>query len=170
MSGLLTALVPWWVRWLSVATILAAAAGFGAVKMREYDNVRYEKLQLEYSNFKADTIAQGAVAKARAKEVEARDKSLKEKADVAHAKDKKALAVERAANKRLRDERARSGYLPPAGAGSPSPDRACVDRAEFERAMERLDERGAGIAEQGDAAIKGLNNAREWAQNRKEPK
>lgn len=61
MSALL-ALVPWWGRAIAILAVLAAAVAFGAVKMHEHDQAKYDALNLAYASFKADVKAKGDIA------------------------------------------------------------------------------------------------------------
>ena len=65
--------------------------------------------------------------------------------------------------KRMRDDRARSRFVPAAPAGSRSVDLACFDRAELERTLRDFDTAIQGLVDQGSADAVGLNVARSWA-------
>jgi flagellar biosynthesis GTPase FlhF len=65
---------------------------------------------------------------------------------------------------RLAKSRAAERYLPSPAPDSPSPDRAVIERSEFESAMERLDARGAELAAQGDRYRVDLDEAKKDAQ------
>lgn len=88
------------------------------------------------------------------------DKAAKEKAD---AESKKLRADNAALSKRLRDERARSGILPPAPATAKRPDAITFDRASLERALQRLDDGVSGIVAEGDQARIDLDTAKRWS-------
>ena len=100
---------------------------------------------------------------------QARDRALKRADDDRKAKEKadaetKKLRVDLAtSDKRLRDERARRSRVPAAPTGSRRPDIAAFDRAELERAMAYLDERGADIARKGAEATVDLDTAKRWS-------
>lgn len=101
-------------------------------------------------------------AKERAEKQAASDRAAKEKAD----EDLKASRADAASlARRLRNARAASSYLPPASPGSASPSRAAFDRAELERAIQRLDAGVSGLIEEGDQARVGLDSAKRWAQD-----
>lgn len=158
--SLLLAVVPWWGRIVAVAAVLVAAAAFGAVKMHEHDQARFDALQAQYSAFVDKVRATGLEAKKAAEAKEKSDKERKEKSD---AENTELRANNTALAKRLRDERARSRFVPAAAPGSTSPDRACFGRSELERALQRLDEAVSGLVAEGDAARIDLNTAKGWA-------
>jgi len=121
---------------------------------------RVESCKSEAAAFASLVEANGKAAEAKARAQEASDKAKKEKSDA----DYKRLATERnTLAKRLRDQRASSGILPAAPAGSASPSRACFDRTELERALQRLDAGVSGLVAEGDALGLRLKLAREWA-------
>lgn len=70
----------------------------------------------------------------------------------------------RADVKRLRN--ASASLVPPAPAGSPSPERACFDRADLTAAIRSYREGVLGLLEEGGAAVEGLDEARRWAGGR----
>jgi len=115
-------------------------------------NERLESYQLAV---KAVGQAQEANTKLRI----AADKQRKEKADAAN---KKLVADNAALGKRLRNERARSRFVPPAAPGARSPDTAKINRAELERTIQRLDDRVSGIIAQCDKGRIDLDTAKEW--------
>ena len=91
---------------------------------------------------------------------EDRFNKAKAKADA----DKKKLVADNAAlNKRLRDERASTNYVPQPTAGTTSPTTARFNRAELERALQSHIGAVTGLLEEGDGARIDLNTAREWA-------
>ena len=110
--------------------------------------------------FQAQVAAEGAAAAKEAARVNLANQKAKEQAD---AKTKRLLADNAVLGKRLRDARARSGYVPAAAPGTRSPDVACFGRAELERAIGNLDAGLQGIAGQGDAFGLRLSTAAEWA-------
>lgn len=57
---------------------------------------------------------------------------------------------------------ARSNILPPSTPAAKSPERACIDRAEFEQAFGRLVTEIQGLVTEGDEGIIGLNTAKVW--------
>jgi hypothetical protein len=121
-------------------------------------------VQAKFDGFVATTKAEGEAAKKLADATAAEDKRKKESSDHEYETRIASLAAD---NQRLRDARARSGYVPAAPAGSRSPGLACFDRAELEQALRRFDEGVTGIIDEGDADAVGLNSAREWAQTRR---
>lgn len=121
-----------------------------------------ERTKTQYAEFKAHVRVLGEAAEKETKRRIEHDRKLKEKADAENTKLRADLA---AADKRLRDERARRSRVPAAPAGSRRPDLATFDRAELERAMAHLDERGADIARKGTEAAIDLDTAKRWAKD-----
>lgn len=121
---------------------------------------RVKAVKAEHRAFVADVRAKGEIALAAAKAQAKRDKDRQEKANEANQRD---IAVLRADNKRLRDQRAGSSYVPPAASGASRPDLACFDRGELEQAIRRFDARVSGIVEQGDESRVNLDTAKQWA-------
>ena len=120
-----------------------------------------EYVKNDYKDFVATLKADAKLAEKVTQIQTDKDKQRKEKADEEGkrlAGDNKRLARE------LRVERSRRSFLSAPAAGSPSPERATVNRSEFERTMAYLDERGSGIVEQGDDYRIGLDVAKRWAQ------
>ena len=90
----------------------------------------------------------------------AQAKKDKEKADESH---KRTVARLQFDIKRLRDNPP-SSFLPPATAGSSSPERATLDRAEFDAALRSYRTEVIGLLAEGDEGIAGLDTAKQWAQ------
>lgn len=145
--------------WLALGAFalgLASGAG-GAWTVQGW---RLDAVQAKFDGFVATTKAEGEAAEKLADATAAEDKRKKESSDHEY---QSRIASLTADNQRLRDARARSGYVPAAPAGSRSPGLACFDRAELEQALRRLDVEVSGIIAEGDADAVGLNAAREWA-------
>ena len=145
-----------WLLLGSFALGLASGAG-GAWTVQGW---RLDAVKAEFDGFVTTTKAQGEIAENLAKAKEAEDKRNKEKSDADY---QNAISGLRADVKRLRDDRARGGYVPAAPAGSRNPEIACFDRADLEQALRRLDEGISGLIDEGDADAVGLNVARRWA-------
>ena len=145
-----------WLALGSFALGLASGAG-GAWKVQGW---RLDAVKAEYAGFTATVKAQGEAAKKLADATAAEDKRKKESSDHEYQTTIAALTAD---NKRMRDDRARSSFVPAAPAGSRSPGLACFDRAELEQALQRLDSGISGLVEEGDTDAVGLNVAREWA-------
>ena len=90
----------------------------------------------------------------------AQAKKDKEKADESY---KRTVASLQFDIKRLRDNPP-SSFLPPAAPGSPSPERATRDRAEFNAALRSYREAVIGLIEEGDSGIAALDTVKQWAQ------
>lgn len=114
-------------------------------------------------NAKRSLAIQTVLAEAKAEEYKKqseRNLKAKESVDVENKTLRGKLAR---SDKRLRDARASTSRVPPAPAGSKRPEIAAFDRAQLERAMAYLDERGSSIARQGAEATLDLDSAKEWA-------
>ncbi len=148
--------------WLTLAAFLCGSilAGGAAWKLQ---GLRLDAAKAEHKGFVATVKAQGEAAQTVAKAQAARDLKLKEGIDREHKTDIARLTAD---NQRLRNDRARTNYVPAAPADSRSPGLACFDRAELERALQQLDDGVSRILGEGDAAAVGLNAARTWAQSK----
>lgn len=145
--------------WLALGAFalgLASGAG-GAWTVQGW---RLDAVQAKFDGFIAAVKAEGDAAEKLAKAAADEDKRNKERVDREYQTTIAGLAAD---VKRLRDDRARSGYVPAAPAGSRSPGLACFDRAELEQALQRLDVGVSGLIGEGDADAVGLNAARSWA-------
>ena len=137
------------------ALIAAAVFGFGWLQGAHRE-------QLKAAKFEAATMALGEAARQRTEHIAAADKLRKEHAD---AENNRTITSLRADVKRLRDERARGNYVPAAPAGSRSPEIACFDRVELERAIQQLDARVSTMVARCDEGTVNLNTAKRWTQS-----
>jgi hypothetical protein len=123
---------------------------------------RLDAIQTEYATFASGVEQVGKLAAAAAEKKEADDKLAKEKADhenvITHAKLADTI-------KRLRAQRASSGFLPPAAPGAGSPQRACFERDDLERALRTLDRGVQELVAEGDEVTVNLSSAKRWAQD-----
>jgi len=142
--------------------IFIIGLGIGAAPAWFYQGARIDAVQAKYDLFVEQVKSIGELAEADAKHADAINNKRKEKTD---AELKKIAADNAGLAKRLRDARARGGYLPGAAAGASHPDRICFDRAGLESTMGFIDAGGAGIAEKGNAARLGLDGVKRWAQD-----
>ncbi len=141
-----------------VLALVGAVAGFGAFEMHKHDMVGYNELKSSTDAYKASIVIASA---AKAKE----DRLRKGIADADLKNARSAAAVANAGWLSLAQSRATAGYLPkPTGTSDPT--RATLDRAQFERTMGYLDERGQGIARQGDDQRIGLDVAKRYTQEK----
>ena len=142
---------PW-----ALAALFALGLAFGGSGAWWVQGLRLDALQA----FVATTKAEGEAAKKLADAAAAEDKRKKESSDHEY---QTTIASLRADVKRMRDDRARSRFVPAAPAGSRSVGIACFDRADLERTLQRFDEAVTGLIAEGDADAVGLNVARSWA-------
>ena len=146
---------PW-----ALAALFALGLASGAGGAWWVQGLRLDALQAKYNGFVATTKAQGEAAKKLAEAAAAEDKRKKESSDHEY---ETTIASLRADVKRMRDDRARSRFVPAAPAGSRSVGLACFDRADLERTLQQFDEAVTGLIAEGDADAVGLNVARSWA-------
>ena len=145
--------------WLALAAFAVGLVS-GAGPAWYVQGLRLSAAQSTFDGFVSTTKAQGEAAQREAEAKAKADRQLKESSDREY---QATIAALRADVKRMRDDRARSRFVPAAPAGSRNPGIACFDRAELEQAIRRLDSGVSGLIEQGDADAVGLNTARSWA-------
>jgi hypothetical protein len=143
--------------------ILAAAFVSGGFAAWAVQGWRLDAVQSKFDGFVATTKAEGEAAQKLKAAQEKQDKLNKEQTD---AEVKRSLDGLRADNKRLRDARAGSRFVPGAASPASSPDRACFDRAQLEHAIRVLDSEVSGLVAQGSEAVVKLNAAKDWALRR----
>ena len=146
---------PW-----ALATLFALGLSSGAGGAWWVQGLRLDAVKAEYAGFVATAKAQGEAAKKLADATAAEDKRKKESSDHEY---KTTITSLRADVKRMRDDRARSRFVPAAPASSRNPGIACFDRAELERTIRDFDTAIQGLVDQGSADAVGLNVARGWA-------
>lgn len=146
---------PW-----ALAALFALGLAFGGSGAWWVQGQRLAATQARFDGFVSTVKAEGDAAKKLAEAKAAEDKRIKENSDHEY---QIALAGLRADNQRLRDDRARSRFVPAAPAGSRSVGLACFDRADLERTLQQFDEAITGLIAEGDADAVGLNVARSWA-------
>lgn len=145
--------------WLVIAAfVIGLSSGTGGAWWVQ--GLRLDAVQAKYDGFVATTKAQGEAAKKLADTQAAEDKRKKESSDHEY---ETTIASLRADVKRMRDDRARSRFVPAAPAGSRRVDLACFDRAELERTLRDFDSAIQGLVDQGSTDAVGLNVARGWA-------
>lgn len=121
---------------------------------------RLHSLQAEYEGFKAQVKVLGEQAEKAKQAKEAADKANKERID---NETKKLRSVNADLSKRLRDQRASSGFLPSTGSPAGSPQAITFDRTKLERAIQQLDAGVSSLIERGDQAVIDLNLSLKWA-------
>ena len=146
---------PW-----ALAALFALGLSSGAGGAWWVQGLRLDAVKAEYAGFVATTKAEGEAAKKLADAKAAEDKRKKESSDHDY---QTTIAGLNADIKRMRDDRARSRFVPAAPAGSRRVDLACFDRAELERTLQQFDEAVTGLIAEGDADAVGLNVGRSWA-------
>lgn len=165
MSALLTLFsgpYAWLVRLGLYAALCAAIAGAGAWQMHKWDAGRYDALQADYANFKAETAAAGKVAQQAAVAKQAANQKAKDQADENHTN---AIAGLNAQLERLRRAAASGNTVPAAPTDSAKPGLACFDRAELGGAVDGLLGDLQSQAGSGAAATVDLDNAKAWAKS-----
>ena len=146
---------PW-----ALAALFALGLAFGGSGAWWVQGQRLAATQARFDGFVGTVKAEGDAAKKLADATAAEDKRKKESSD--HEYETR-IASLTADVKRMRDDRARSRFVPAAPAGSRSVGLACFDRAELEQALQRFDDGISGLIAEGDADAVGLNVARSWA-------
>ena len=145
--------------WLALAAFAVGLVS-GAGPAWYVQGLRVTAAKSEFAAFVSITKAQGEAAQREADAKAKADRQLKESSD--HEYETR-IASLTADVKRMRDDRARSRFVPAAPAGSRSVDLACFDRAELERTLRDFDTAIQGLVDQGSADAVGLNVARRWA-------
>lgn len=120
--------------------------------------VETAQVQAKFDKFKADAAALAAKAKKEHDFRVAAERKDKETKDANLKTARAALAAANADLVQERRKRASVSYLPAPSATARDPSRATLDRAKFDAAMGLLDERGQGIAAQGDDYRIGLDS------------
>lgn len=147
------AIVPWPYRILALALLCAAIWAHGWLR-----GARHGEAKL--AAFEAAVRAEGGAAQKLADARILAERTRKVESDERY---KTARADLRATADRLRVERATRDILPAAATNSGSPDRACFDRAQLERALRGFVVGTAGLAAEGDEIALRLKMAVEWA-------
>lgn len=121
---------------------------------------RLDAVQSKFDGFVSTTKAIGEAAQAASDKVKAEDKRKQEKSN--HEKTSTITNL-LADNKRLRDNRSSSGFLPSTTPGSLSPNRTCFDRVKLEQSIRELDFGLQEITEKCDITRVTLDSAKKWA-------
>lgn len=156
---MITFLMSAWGR-LLVAGVVGAIVGFGTAW--KLQGVRLEAVKQEFQTFTLKVKAEGEVAERLARLKEKEDKQATE---ALNAKNKVLLADNASLSKRLREQRAGSGFLPKPPADTRNPETACFGRTELESALQRLDSGVSAIISEGYEAQLRLSTAAEWARS-----
>ena len=143
--------------WMAVGAAVLIAALSGAVYVQTN---RLDAVRTEYATFKAEVKATGEAAQKLADARTTADKLNKEKTDAKH---KRAVADLSATVERLRNERAGSHIVPPAPAGSRSPEIAAFERTQLDGALSSFVEGTANLVAEGNQATLDLDTVKAWA-------
>ena len=146
---------PW-----ALAALFALGLAFGGSGAWWVQGQRLAATRAQFDGFVGTVKAEGEAATKLAEATAAEDKRKKESSDHDY---QTTIAGLNADIKRMRDDRARSRFVPAAPAGSRSVGLACFDRADLERTLQQFDEAVTGLIAEGDADAVGLNVARSWA-------
>ena len=153
-------------RWVVLVALVAAIAGFGAYKMHQHDQKKYDALKREYDTFKGGVAALGAAAQQVKEQTDARLTKAKTDADKTLADAISSNASNLARLRKQRDD-ARSSSLPSAPANTSRPNLYCADRAILEQgmgdALRLVREGGRGLADKGTENTLRLSTAIDWA-------
>lgn len=150
---------PMLILWVGLAAFATGAISGGGAAWT-FQGFRLDAVEAEYAGFVATTNAIGKAAKDAAEKQAKDDQRKKELADEEHAR---TVARYVADIKRLRDANSARSFVPPAGAASLRPERACFDRAELEFALRGFAERTQGLFDEGSKAVIDLDTAKIWA-------
>lgn len=143
---------------VAVAAIITILAGYGQTMRYQRDSLR-----VEYSDYRREIAKAAQLAAEQALKKTIEDQEWKGKADADNLRLRGDLAV---LTKRLRDARASSNLVPAAASCPDRPASACFQRADLERALQRLDAGVSDLLGEGDRAIVDLETAKKWAQER----
>jgi len=138
-----------------ISSILMGAAGSWYVQ-----GLRIDKLKADHSLEIQKIKNMGEIVQAKSNQITVTQEKAKEVADVDYKEDFARLNAEL---KRLRNERSRTSYTPPAPANSSRPDLACFDRAEFDFALQHLIGGVPTLTEEGDQNTARLVSGMKWA-------
>lgn len=142
-------------------TAIGALLAVGVASLFGYvQTQRLASCKQEFVAFQARVKAEGEVAIAEAKRVDAENKARKDKYDKEIIKLRSANA---ALSRRVRDS-ANQSSLPPAAGAAGKPDATvCFQRGILDDAIRAFTAGAAAIATEGQQAVDELSNARKWA-------
>ena len=150
---------PMVILWVMLAAFIAGGVSGGTAAWK-FQGMRLATVQAKFDGFVATVKAQGEAAQKLKLAQEKQDKLNKEQTD---AETKRTLDTLRADVKRLRQQRPGGGFVPSTASSASSPDRACFDRVELERAIRVFDSEVSGLVEQGSEAVTKLDIIKAWA-------
>lgn len=150
------------VRILGTIALILGLIGAGAWLEHGRMQAKLDRAVAEHNQFKGGVEALGREAERRAAIAALNDLKRKERTDEENAR---RAADHRRLVERLRAEadRSRGGFLSAVADAARSAEEAEKFRAEFERAYRRLVQRVRAIGDEGDAAVRDLDSAKEWA-------
>lgn len=156
MLGLL---IPWWGRWAAIGVAMLASAAFGAAKMHQHDQEKYDAREVQFKlagERQVELTQQVIVTHQRLRELS--------DADAERMRLERDAAVF-AAN-RLRLANADRRIVPSAPTGAAGGNRVCFSREELDRglraAIQRLQGRALANAAEGQRSADVAVTCREW--------
>lgn len=146
-------------KYLVAAAFLAGSliAGSGAWYVQ---GLRIDKIKADHDLEIQNIKNKGEIVQAKSDTITVTQEKAKEVADVDYKEDFARLNAEL---KRLRNERSRTSYTPPAPANSRSPDLTCFNRTELESAFQFLDAGLQDLIAEGDKNTARLVIGMKWA-------
>lgn len=144
------------------AAIIAGLIGFGAYAEHGRMQKKIDKVVAEANQFKGGVAALGQDAIVRNAKIALQDIKRTERANEENDRRIAGLAVT-VRGLRADADRSRGGFLSAVGAAARSAEEAEKFRAKFERAYRALVQGVRGVGDDGDAAVIGLDGAKDWA-------
>lgn len=154
-----------WVRLATYAAVVLAIYGAGVYTEHGRMQKKLDKAVAAHNQFKGGVAALGQEAIARNAKIALDDLKRKERTDEENTRRARAHdALVRGL--RADADRARSGFLSAVGTATRSTEEAEKFRAKFERAYRELVQEVRGVGDDGDAAVRDLDSAKDWTQRR----
>jgi hypothetical protein len=150
-----------------LAAIAVACLAVGAGVAWKVQGLRLDSAKSETKAVKADakafkdaTEAEGKAAKKVADAKKLEDERKKKESDDEYENRISGLTAD---VKRLRNTRSSGSFVPSAASTTGSPDTACFDRPQLERAIRNFDSGLQGLVDEGSKSSIGLDVAKQWA-------
>ena len=147
---------------LLIACAIAASVGFGAAW--KWQASRVAAVQTAYDMFKGGVAALGKAAEVAAAKQRLHDAKNKERTDEEY--NRRDLSNKRVVTGLLDVIRTGGSFVPAAGPDAGDPGRACFDRAKLDGALREFAGDAAKLAGEGEAAVIGLDAAKQWRRGR----